>query len=198
MARAKKKNIAIKIIVDTREQDVSYIKDCLDSRIGKDGIKIESYEIATVKPLDVNTGEPCKTSTGDITIMYREKDTDNEWKLSNLAVELKKNLDILSSLLNASNRERLQAECLRAKEYGLDFYFITTNSLDDTIKQIAKVPKLRATNCEVTHFEQLCDYNKLLADSGHNPIIVSGKSLAWSIRRVIKRHVKENKLQYKC
>lgn len=193
----KKKNIAIKILLDTREKDISFIKDCLDSRIGKDGVKIESYDAVTVKPLDVNTGEPCKTSTGDIAIMYREKDTDNEWQLSNLCIELKKGLDCFSSIYLAKNRGRLQAECLRAKEYGLDFYFITTNSMDDTIKQISKVPKLKTTNCEVTHFDQLCDYNKLLASNGHNPIIVSGKSLSWCIRRVIKRHVKENKLQYK-
>jgi len=87
---------------------------------------------------------------------------------------------------------------LRAKTYGLSFYFVCTNSLGDTIAQIKKVPKLKTTNCEVTHFEQLVKFNRFLQKQGFDGIIISGKELSWTIRRLIKLFIKENKLQYKC
>ena len=198
MARAVKKDIEIKLLCDNREQDRTYIKDILDSRINKDGIKITQVEYCTVKPIDTNTGEPCKISTGDLSIVFRELGTDNEWIGTNLSIEVKKNLDEFSSLYSKENRERLEAEVLRAKTYGLNFYFVCTNSLGDTISQIKKVPKLKTTNCEVTHFEQLIKFNRFLQEQGFDGIIISGKELSWTIRRLIKLYIKENKLQYKC
>ena len=195
MASKKKHDILIKVSMDSRECITDYAKDLIDARVGKDGIKIVEVITEAVKPLDINTGKPCSKSTGDIGIYYKIANSDDEWKLSNLSIEIKKK-DLFSSLYTKANRDRLYAELLRAKEYGLDFYFVNVNSLHDTIQDIKKVKKLAYTNCEVTHFDQLVDLNKKLAELGHNPIIVSGKSLAWTIRRIIKRHIKLNKLQY--
>ena len=197
MARAVKKSLEVCLQIDNREQDTDYVKGILDSRVNKDGIKITQVEYCTVKPLDKNTGQPCKVSTGDISIKIRELGTDNEWIQTNLAIECKKNLDEFSSLYSKDSRTRLEAEVLRAKDYGLTFYFICTNSLSDTIAQIKKVPKLKTTNCEVTHFEQLINFNRFLQEQGFDGIIISGKELAWTIRRLIKLYIKENKLQYK-
>lgn len=199
MARATKKDILVKIQVDNREQDRKYIEGILDKRIGKDGIKISEFEFCTVKPIDVNTGEPCKTSTGDLTISFKAKDDENaEWIPTNFCVEVKKNLDEFSSLYGKEARTRLENEVLRSKDYGLEFYFVVTNSLSDTISQIKKVPKLKTTNCENTHFDQLLNFNRFLTDNGFDGIIVSGSELSWTIRRLIKKFVKDNKLQYKC
>lgn len=197
MARAVKKEIEIKLLIDSRECDVKYVNGVLDSRIGKDGIKISEYEVCTVKPLDVNTGKACKTSTGDIGFMYREKGSNSEWTLSNFCIERKGGLDLFSSLYGKANNERLQKEILRAKDYGLSFYFVCDNTLSDTIAQVKKVPKLKMTNCENTHFEQLIKFNRFLTDNGFDGIIVSGKEIAWTIRRLVKKYVKDNKLQYK-
>ena len=191
-----KKDLEILLLVDNREQDRSYINGILDSRINKDGIKISEVEYCTVKPLDINTGLPCKTSTGDISIMFREKGSKSEWIPTNLAIECKKNLDEFSSMYSKDSRTRLEAEVLRAKEYGLKFYFVCTNSLGDTIAQIKKVPKLKTTNCEVTHFDQLINFNRFLQKQEFDGIIISGKELSWTIRRLIKLFIKENKLQY--
>ena len=191
-----KKELEILLLVDNREQDRSYISGILDSRINKDGIKISEVEYCTVKPLDINTGLPCKTSTGDISIMFREKGSNSEWIPTNLSLEIKKKLDLFSSLYTKDNRVRLELEIDRAKDYGLDFYFICDNSLADTISQIKKVPKLKMTNCEVTHFDQLINLNRKLNECGFDGLIVSGKELSWTIRRLIKLFIKENKLQY--
>lgn len=191
-----KHDIEIKIVFDSREKDIDYTKLLLDKRIGSDGVKFVEIERATVKPLDINTKLPCKTSTGDITFMYREKDSNEEWKLTNFCCELKKNTDMLQSLYLKSSRDRLFAEILRSYEYGLQLYFIATQDLTTLSKSIHKIPKFRLKAVENTHFEQFMELQDKLKECGYNGVIVSGTDLAWVIRRCIKHYIKKNKIQY--
>ena len=71
MAKAVKKDILVKYVIDSREKDTSYTKDLVDQRISKDGIKFIEIETKAVKP------NGCKVSTGDITIEIKAKDDEN-------------------------------------------------------------------------------------------------------------------------
>lgn len=186
----KKHDIEVKIQIDTREQDLDYVKNLIDSRISKDGVKLKEIEYICVKPNN------CKVSTSDITIMYREKDSNEDWKHSKLAIELKKGNDIFQSLYTKASRERLFKEIDRCKEYDLQLYFIVTDSLTDLSQKIHKIPKFKITQAENTHFEQLILLQEKLKECGYNGVIVSGADLTWVVRRCIKHYVKKNKLQY--
>lgn len=190
MIKKTKQDIEIKLVYDSRENDTSYLKDILDSRISKDGIKFVKIEKQCVKP------DGCYISTGDITIEYRIKDSNSEWIKSKLAIELKKSLDMFSSLYMKANRDRLFDELSRAKEYGLDFYFVASDSLSELTKKIHKVPKFRNSNVENTHFDMMIKLDDKLRECGFNGVITSGSDLAWCIKRIIKHHIKKNKLQY--
>ena len=192
MARAKKKDIEVTWMIDSREQDIKYTKDLVDSRIGKDGIKFVGIETRAVKP------NGCKVSTGDVTIVYREKDSNSEWIETSFCLELKKTTDVFSSLYMANNRDRLFAEIDRAKENELDFYFIVTDDFGSINKAIRKIPKFRNTNAHNTHFENVMKLQEKLHECGFNGILTSGSDLSWLIRRLAKYHIKKNKLQYKC
>ena len=192
MARVKKKDIEVTWIIDSREQDIKYTKDLVDSRIGKDGIKFVGIETRAVKP------NGCKVSTGDVTIVYREKDSNSEWIETSFCLELKKTTDVFSSLYMANNRDRLFAEIDRAKENELDFYFIVTDDFGSINKAIQKIPKFRNTNAHNTHFENVMKLQEKLHECGFNGILTSGSDLSWLIRRLAKYHIKKNKLQYKC
>ena len=194
MARKTKKEIEVKVLYDPKEKITDYTKELIDLRIGKDKIKIVEVERATVKPLDITTGLPCKISTSDVTILIREKDSNSEWIPTTLAIELKRGLDAFSSLY--SNKQRLFDEISRCKEYGHRLYFISENSMSDTIAQIQKVPRLKNTGAENSHLDQMIELNRFLTSNGFDSVITCGKSMAWSIRRVIKHFIKENKLQY--
>lgn len=196
MARKTKHDIEVKLIFDTREKDVDYTKLLLDKRIGSDGVKFVEIERATVKPLNVNTNLPCKISTGDITFMYREKDTQEEWRLTNFCCEIKKNSDMFQSLYMKTNRDRLLLEIQRSYDYGLQLYFVSTEDLTTLSKTIHKIPKFRLTAVENTHFEQFMQLQDKLKECGYNGVIVSGTDLAWVVRRCIKHYIKKNKIQY--
>jgi len=190
MVKAKKQDIDVKLIIDSREQDISYIKNVLDKRVGVDGIKIKEYEVKAVKPNN------CHTSTGDITIEIKVKDSKMEYIPTKLCIELKKSGDNFSSLYLKTNKDRLFNEIKRANEYDLDFYFIITDDFTETINRIKKIPKFAKGNVENSYFEAYFKLeDELIANNFRSPII-SGKDLAWTIRRVIKRFIKENKLQY--
>lgn len=196
MARKTKHDIEVKIIYDKKEKDIDYTKLLLDKRIGSDGVKFIEVERETVKPLDVNTNLPCKISTGDITFYYREKDTQEEWRLTNFCCEIKKNSDMFQSLYMKANRDRLLLEIQRSYDYGLQLYFVSTEDLTTLSKTIHKIPKFRLTAVENTHFEQFMQLQDKLKECGYNGVIVSGTDLAWVIRRCIKHYIKKNKIQY--
>ena len=191
-----KHDIEIKVIYDTKEKDIDYTKLLLDKRIGSDGVKFVEIERATVKPLDINTKLPCKISTGDITFMYREKDSNEEWKLTNFCCEIKKSNDMFQSLYLKSSRDRLMNEIQRSYDYGLELYFVATEDLTTLSKTIHKIPKFRLTAVENTHFEQFMELQYKLKECGYNGVIVSGTDLAWVIRRCIKHYIKKKKIQY--
>lgn len=185
-----KNNIEVKVIIDTRERDISYLKDLLDVRIKKDGIKLKESEVKTCKP------DGCKLSTGDITIEYRIKDSDEEWIKTKLCIELKKGGDNFSSIYLKANRDRLFREIGRAKEYGLDFYYVILDDMTETSKKIKKIPKFRNKNVNVTYFNNYLKLEDELRNNGFRSPIISGNDLAWTIKRIIKQHIKEHKLQY--
>lgn len=185
-----KNNIDVKIIVDTREQDTSYVKGLVDVRVGKDGIKFKEVEVKCVKPIG------SEKSTGDITIEYRIKDSDGEWIKTNLSIELKKASDAFTSLYTKANRERLFKEIDRAKVDNLDFYFIITDDLTNISNIIKKIPKFRNTNVNISYFDYYLKLDEKLRDNGFNAPIISGKDLSWCIKRVIKHHINKNKIQH--
>lgn len=194
--RKVKKDIIVNVHVDSREQDVRYVKELIDSRITKDGIKIVSTESICVKPMDVNTGLPCKISTGDIGFSYKIKDSDDDWILSSFCAEIKKSTDCFGSLYMASNKLKLMNEIDRAKSYGLDFKFLVTDNVSDISKAILKIQKFRNTNAHVTHFENMLKLDDKLRECNFGGVIVTGTDLAWVLKRLIKSHIIKNKLQY--
>lgn len=186
-----KKEIDIKVVYDTREKDISYIRHIkLDKRRGKDGIKFISCERAICKPLD------CVISTGDITYAWKLKD-DSEWTQSPFSIEIKKGMDLFSSLYSKSNFDRLKREIDRAEASKIGFYFLVTDSIYQTRKGLEKVKKV-GRNADTIYFGKLLELNKYLTNSGFDSIITTGKSkdtLAFCIRRLIKDSVKKLKLK---
>ena len=191
MATKKNSQLEVRLIVDSRESDLYYVNDVLDKRISKDGIKISCYEIKTCKPLG------CNISTGDIGIEIREYGTDNEWIPTNFCLELKKRNDLMSSIYSKTNRDRLFNELSRSYEAKLDFTFVSTHSIEEIIKGISKIPRLRNTNAEVGFFDNFIKLQDELNKYGYNYITSGDKALSWVIRRLIKNYIKKHKLQQK-
>lgn len=188
-----KKNILVKIIIDSREKDLSFIEKQFkfDKKYASDKIMISGYEIHTpFKCLDKN-GNEIKTSTSDCGIEY-SLDDGITWHKTNLAIELKKDSDMSSTLY--SNWKRFSAELDRAKEYGLDFYIIYNQSTKSMKEHFAKLKVMGripyAQNPEATY------YDKLIEVSRQVPLIYTHE-IHVAIRRLIKNYIKENKLQYK-
>lgn len=191
MARAVKSPIDIKVVIDTREQNVEYTKDILDKRRGSDGIKLTEIEVKTCKPNGM------KVSSGDVTFEYREAESNGEWIESKFVLEIKKGTDILTTLFTKESRERFYRELDRIKEEDLDFYMISTDDCETITKAIKKIPKFRNTSTEITHFENFMNLQDKLLEMNFRGVIISGKNdLGWVVRRLIKRHVIKNKLQY--
>lgn len=184
-----KKDLSINLCVDTREKDTSYVKDVLDERLNKDGTCIKFTEVKTCKPLG------CKTSTGDLTIEIKTHNSDEEWTKTNLCIELKKN-DLFSSLYTKASFDKLMREIDRAKEYNLDFVFVSTHSIEDVIKDINKIPRFKNSNAEIIFFENFMKLQEKLRDCGFLYVTTGKNKLAFGIRRLIKRYVHSNKLQY--
>ena len=190
---AVKKNLPINICViqDSREKDTYYIKDMLDQRRGKDGIKFTEFRVEAVKPLG------CKNSTGDLSFEF-QFDGEEEWQKTKFVVEIKKSLDLTNSITNKTNFDRLCRELERGKEANLDFYFVSTSDVETINKELSKVPRLRNTNMDIVGFEKYIDLQNKLTELGFCGVIVSGRQgLAWVLRRLIKIHIKKFKLQQK-
>ena len=183
------REIDVKIIYDTREQDVGYIKYIkLDRRRGKDGVKFISCERALCKP------HGCTMSTGDVTYAWKLKD-DSEWIQSSFSIELKKGMDLFSSLYTKPNFDRLKNEIDRASVAELDFYFVVTDSLYQTRKSLVKLKKV-GRNADTIYFGKLLELDRYLSKNNFNGIITTGRSgdtLGFTIRRLIKASVKKLK-----
>lgn len=185
----KKYPIDILIIVDSREKDISYLKPIITSEPTKDDISFTGYRIEAVKP------KGCKYSTGDLTILYKRKGAD-EWLETNLAIELKKGLDVFSSIYTKENRDNLYLEIDRASAYGLDFYFLITDHFTDISKKVNNLPLLKGKHAESVYFKELIKLNKKLTQEGFDGIITTGDDLAFCIKRIIKKHIADKKLNY--
>lgn len=183
------KDIDIRVIVDTREQKIDYIKYIkLDQRRNKDRTKI----IEVVQRCCTPSG--CSKSTGDITYEY-SLDGGVTWTIAAFSIELKKGNDILSSIYTKANFERLKKEIDRASKSNISFWFLVTDSLYQTRKSIVKLRKL-SKNADIIYFSKLKELNKYLNKSGFDGIITTGRSaetLGWTIRRLIKDNIKKIK-----
>jgi hypothetical protein len=186
-----KKNIIVKLIVDSREQDLSYLdKFEFNKKFGTDKIKIEGYEIRTpFKCLDKD-GNEIKTSTGDIGIEYS---FDGEtWYKTNLSIELKKDSDFSTTLY--SNWKRFSNEIERVKEYGLDFYIVYNQSTRqmkecfDKLKHMKRIPFYAKP--EKVIYDRMIE----LQDDGVKMIYTH--EIEEVIKRIIKNYIKKNKIQY--
>lgn len=182
-------NIDIKIIYDTREKNTEYIdKFEVDKRRRKDGTKIIEVERNTVKPLGATK------STGDLTYEYRID--DGEWIKSSLSIELKRDLDMFTSIYTKTNYDRLIREITRAKEYDLDFYFISDTPIDLLVEKVKKMesnPRIKKIkyNSNIIFLNKYLKLNEDIVDIGYKQgILCSGKDVWSLIRRLIKNNLK--------
>lgn len=181
----KKNNIQLRVIIDTREQDVAYVKKILNSKVDSTGILLNDFKIDTCKPLGKDK------SVGDITYQYT---LDGEkWYDTNLCIEIKKGMDLFQTLW--SNGKRFKEEIKRTD--GLDFYIIhdwTMYEVVNGIKELILKKFIRNNSNAVEGF--LGSYLKLCKD---HTVICSGSNkndLSKLIRRIIKEHFKINRGVY--
>lgn len=187
-----KKNIIIKLIVDSREQNLNYLEKFeFNKKFGTDKIKIESYEIKTpFKCLDKN-GKEVKTSTGDLGIEY-SLDNGETWNKTNLSIELKKDSDFSTTLY--SSWKRFSNEIERAKEYGLDFYIIYNQSTRQMLECFEKLKYMKRLPIYAQPEKVIYDRMIELQDNGVKMIYTH--QIEEVIKRIIKNYIKKNKLQY--
>lgn len=190
---AKKNNILIKIVVDSREKNNTWIEDDFkfDKKYGSDKIKIEGYMTAyPMKCLDEN-GIEIGTSTGDISIIYSLDDGET-WYKTNLSIELKKGTDFMSTLY--SDYKRFKEEIKRAKEYGLDFYLVYNQSTRQMITDFNKLKYRKRISYNMKPEKVIYDRMIELVDNGVK--LIYSHQIDEVIRRIIKCYIKKNKLQY--
>lgn len=181
-----KKVIECLLIIDSREQDTYYLKDVLDKddTIGSDKIIIKNSIVECVKPLD------CKVSTGDIGLKWRYQG-EIEWNDTKLAIELKKGLDMATSIMVKDNFNRLCKEVERARESDLDFYFLHTHNFTEIEKELKRLKKFKDSNIEVIYFESLLKFDKILRENGYSTICTGKENLGLAIRRIVKNYIKQ-------
>jgi len=184
-----KHNIDVKILIDTREKNIDYLKTIkIDSRRNSDGIKVIEIERCTVKP----TNE-C-ASIGDISFSYKIEG-DSEWTQAKFAIERKAGLDLFSSLYTKANKTRLESEMKRAYDNNIDMYFIVTDDISLLKSKIIKVRKFDDKSC-IIFFDNLLKFNELLMKY-NIPFITSGEDLGWLVRRLVKKYIQKYKLNYR-
>lgn len=187
-----KNNILVKLIIDSREKDNKWLdKFKFDKKYSSEKIKITDYEIRTpFKCLD-SDGNIIKTSTGDIGIEY-SLNNGEIWSKTNLSIELKKDSDFTTTLY--SNWKRFSSEIDRAKEYGLDFYLVYNQSTKqihehfDKLKSMKKIPYY--SNPEKAIYDRMLELGDL------NITMIYTHEIHEVVKRIIKHHIKKNKLQY--
>lgn len=188
----KKQNILVKLIIDSREQDLSFLdKFKFDKKYSTEKIKIEGYEIQKpFKCLDSN-GEIVKTSTADIGIEY-SLDEGITWKKTNLAIELKKDSDFSSTIY--SSWKRFSEEIKRAKEYELDFYLVYNQSTRQMHEHFDKLKSMKRIPYSAS--PQKVIYDRMLELGDLNVTMIYTHEIHEVLKRIIKYHIKKNKLQY--
>lgn len=175
----------IVIQIDTREKNTSFINNIIiDKRRNKDGVKIVDVEYTTVKP---NT----RVSTGDVSFKYRIDD-GVDWIQSSFCIELKKGMDMFSSIYTKANFDRLKLEIDRAYNGNVDFYFVSTKNIEELNRMIVKLRRFNENTCKI-FFDKYIELNKYLSSKGYCGIITSGEIIPYVIRRLVKKHIYTNK-----
>lgn len=188
----KKSNILVKLIIDSREQDLSFLdKFKFDKKYSAEKIKIDGYDIHyPMKCLDKENNE-IKTSTGDISIMF-SLDEGLTWNKTNLSIELKKDSDFSSTIY--SNWKRFSDEINRAKEYGLDFYIVYNQSTRQMHEHFDKLKSMKKIPYYATPHKVI--YDRMLELGDLNITMIYSHEIHEIIKRIVKHHIKKNKLQY--
>ncbi|MGL4999921.1 MAG: hypothetical protein ACRC5T_13240, partial [Cetobacterium sp.] len=186
-------NILVKLVVDSREKDLTYLeKFKFDKKYSSEKIKIVGYEIHTPMKCCDKDGIDIKTSTGDVSIVF-SLDDGLTWNKSNLSIELKKGSDFTSTLY--SNWKRFICEIDRSIEHSLDFYLVYSQSTRqmeehfDKLKSMKRIPYY--TNPHKVVYDRMLE----LGDMGITMIYTH--EIHEVVKRVVKHHIKKNKLQYK-
>lgn len=189
----KKQQVLVKLVVDSREQDNSWLnKFKFDKKFSTEKIKIDSYEMRTPFKCNNLDGNTIKTSTGDVGYEY-SLDGGETWNKSNLSIELKKDEDFSSTLY--SSYTRFTKEISRSKEYGLDFYIIYNQSTRqmhehfDKLKNMRRIPYY--SNPEKVVYDRMIE----LSDQGI-PMLYTHE-IHELVKRLVKHHIKKHKIQYK-
>lgn len=189
-----KQKILIKIIVDSREKDLKWLsKFKFDKKYGTDKIMILDYEIRKpFKCLDYKNNE-IHTSTGDIGIEY-SLDDGLSWNKTNLSIELKRETDFSSTLY--SSWTRFTNEIKRALEYKLDFCVIYNQSTKQMYEHFDKLKYMHRIS--KFSFPEKIVYDRMveLQKDYHIPMFYTHE-IEEMVKRVIKHHIKQYKLQYK-
>lgn len=187
-----KDRIEYRIVYDTREQSLDYLKYFkADSRVKQDGTKFTELICDTVKPLG------CNKSTGDMT--YEYSINNSEFKKSNLCLEIKKKEDLISSLYTKASYDRLVRELDRAYESGLEFHFIydwDITKVCDHMKEHEDcyfgrrlVKKRYRANGYVTWLNNWLKFQKELEKRGFEHHC-SGNNMFYLVKRLIKNNLK--------
>lgn len=188
----KKNNILVKIIVDSREKDNKWLeKFKFDKKYSSEKIKIMDYETRTpFKCLD-SDGNLVKTSTGDIGIEY-SLDEGITWFKTNLSIELKKDSDFTTTLY--SSWKRFTAEIERVREYGLDFYLVYNQSTKQIHEHFDKLKSMK----KISYYSspEKVIYDRMLELGDLNITMIYTHEIYEVVKRIIKHHIKKNKLQY--
>jgi len=184
-----RQNIDIIIQIDNKEKDLSYVKGIkYDTRRNKDGQKLLSTEMCTVKP---NT----KLGTTDVSFKYCFPDLNpDKWIQSSFGIELKKKGDSFSSVYTKANFDRLKREVDRSIESEVDMYYVVTDDITVSRKRIERIKRF-TDNTSKIYFDNMLKFNEYLM-SNKIPYITCGTDIGWVIRRLIKYHIKKYKLNY--
>lgn len=179
----------IRIIIDTREKDLSYVGE-IDKRRRKDGTKIIEIEQKTCYP------KGCKKSTADITFEYRVD--RGEWTKASFGIEIKKRQDMIQSISTVAKYDRLLREAKRAKEADIDFYFICNADIGILVKDLKRLEenprnKIRRGS-HITFIKKYVQFNNDLVDLGYKEGIIVCTDLWMIVRRLIKNHIEKEKI----
>jgi hypothetical protein len=173
-----KKHIDVILQIDTREKRLDYIKDFkFDKSYGTDRIKISGYEIVTIK-------------TGDIGFKF-SLDGGETFNNSNLRIEIKQNEDIFNTLY--SSWVRFKKELLRVIDEKLIFYIVCNWGFTDIKGHIKKLQLMKKMSYKTQPFKTFEDR---YIDVVEKVPIIQTDNIGETIRRIIKKHIVKNKLQY--
>lgn len=185
---AKKRNLEVKIQIDSRERDLKWITDFeFDTKFKSDKIMISSYEQECFK------AESAEVSTGDVGILIRFEG-EKMWRKTTLSVEIKRGADLFGTLFMAENVHRFHREIDRSEEYGLTMYFLHDWDFIDVDKHIKKLQRSGKvgvkTRPDIVFRDNYIDVSRRL------PCICCGGDFAGTIRRIIKNFIKNERLNY--